>query len=86
MTAAVIRPNAEQRNEKVRAVLRNALRPMSPSQIAAAICEEWCCWDSKPAYAKSAAISPVLKRIGAVREIGGRGLWSLAADPAKAAK
>ena len=73
MTAAVIKPNAEQRNEKVRAVLRNALQPMAPSAIAAAIGEPWCCCGI---YGISAAISPVCKRIGAVRVKGG---WTLAA-------
>lgn len=69
------RPTTEQRNEKVRAVLRNALKPMAPTEIARAICEEWCCYGGKAYGAHSAAISPVLKRIGAV---GVKGKWSLA--------
>lgn len=74
MTAAVIRPSAEQRNEKVRAVLRNALHPIAPTAIAAAISEEWCCYGGKPSGASSAASSPVLKRIGAVSV---KGKWTL---------
>ena len=67
---------AEERNNKVRAVLKDALRPMAPTEIARQICEEWCCYGGKASGAHSAAISPVLKRIGAV---GGKGKWSLPA-------
>ena len=73
MTAA--KPSAEERNEKVRAVLRSTLGPMTPTAIAAAIGEEWCCWNGKPSGAHSAPISPVLKRIGAVKVVHGK--WSL---------
>lgn len=75
------RPTAEERNEKVRAVLRNALQPMAPTAIAKAICEEWCCYGGVPGGANSAPISQVLKRIGAV---GIKGKWVLPSDPAKA--
>lgn len=65
---------AEQRNEKVRAVLRNSIHPLPPTAIARIICEEWCCYGGKAGGAHSAAISAVLKRIGAV---GVKGKWSL---------
>lgn len=65
---------AEQRNEKVRAVLKKTLRPMSPTEIAREICERWCCYGGSPCGAHSAPISAVLKRIGAVGE---KGKWSL---------
>lgn len=68
---------AQQRDEKVRSVLREAIRPMSPTAIAQAISEEWCCYGGKPSGACSAPISTVLKRIGAV---GGKGKWSLPSE------
>jgi len=67
---------AEHRNEKVREVLRESITPLAPTQIAQRICEEWCCYGGKASGAHSAAISPVLKRIGAV---GVKGKWSLPA-------
>lgn len=67
---------AKHRNEKVIAVLRESLRPLAPTEIARQICEEWCCYGGIPSGAHSAAISPVLKRIGAV---GVKGKWSLPA-------
>ncbi|MDQ1921674.1 hypothetical protein [Massilia pseudoviolaceinigra] len=74
MSRIASRPGAEERNEKVRAVLLASKAPMTPTAIAAAICEEWCCYNGRPAGACSAPISPVLKRIGAV---GVKGKWSL---------
>lgn len=74
MSRYVNRPDTEQRNEKVRAVLRNSLVPMAPTAIAKAISEEWCCYGGNPSGACSAPISAVLKRIGAV---GVKGKWSL---------
>ncbi len=65
---------ARERDEKVRAVLRAAIGPMAPTAIAAQISESWCCWNGKPSGAHSAAISPILKRIGAV---GAKGKWAL---------
>lgn len=64
---------AEERNEAVRTVLREALAPMTPSDIACKVRQPWC-YDG---YPSSAAISPVLKRIGAVSPK--RGKWSLPA-------
>jgi len=65
---------AEERNSKVSTVLKEALRPMTPTDIARQICEDWCCFGGKASGAHSAAISPVLKRIGAV---GIKGKWSM---------
>lgn len=62
---------AEHRNNKVKSVLAHALGPISPSDIARQINEEWC----HDGYPSSAAIAPVLKRIGAV---GNKGRWTLA--------
>lgn len=79
MSRIASRPGAEERNEKVRAVLRESTHPMSPTQIAKAIAEEWCCYDGKSSGACSAPISAVLKRIGAVR-IAAAGKWALPVD------
>lgn len=69
-------PNAEQRNEKVRAVLLVADGPLAPSEIGRRIGEPWCCWGRD---GMSAPISPVCKRIGAVSH---KGKWTLKADGA----
>jgi hypothetical protein len=68
---------AEERNEKVRAVLKAAIAPMTPSQIAEQIKEDWCWsrWGSN-----TAAISPICKRIGAVAVR--RGQWVLTSGAA----
>lgn len=70
-------PSAAYRDERVRVVLRDALRPITPSEIASRINEPWCCW--APRAGMSAPISPCLKRIGATKVK--RGLWILAAGP-----
>lgn len=64
---------AEERNEKVRAVLREALKPIGPSEIGKLIGEDWCCYGI---YGLSAPITPICRRIGAV---GVKGKWSLPA-------
>lgn len=68
--------NAEHRNEKVRSVLLAATEPLGPTEIASRIAEEWCCYDGKSHYGKSAAITPVARRIGAINT---NGKYSLAA-------
>jgi hypothetical protein len=68
--------DADHRNAAVTRVLRAAGKPLTPSEIALAIREPWCVYDDGP-HTKTAAVSPVCKRIGAINE--GRGKW--AADP-----
>ncbi len=63
---------SQERDEKVRAVLRIANEPLSPSEIARRIKEPWCC---DGGFGMSAPITPICKRIGAV---GDKGKWSLA--------
>ncbi len=55
--------DTQHRNAAVLRVLRAADGPMAPTDIARAIDEPWCC----PFGPTSAPISPVLKRIGAVK-------------------
>lgn len=68
--------NALERNKKVLAVLYAAKWPIGPTDIAREIREGWCCYDILRwhATACSAPITPILKRIGAVRHKGGK--WS----------
>lgn len=61
----------EQRNEKVRAVLIAALKPLGPTEIARCIGEGWC----GGRYPQSNCITPVCRRIGAVAV---KGKYSLA--------
>lgn len=58
---------ATEKNAKVLAVLAATSAPLGPTEIARRINEKWCC-DGFPA---SAPITPVLRRIGAVRHKGG---------------
>lgn len=78
MTRITTRPGAQERNEKVRAVLRAALKPIGPTEIARSIGEPWC---GSLGYPSSAAITPILKRIGAVRVVAA-GKWALPVDSA----
>lgn len=62
-------PNqAEARNELVRAVLLAATEPLGPTEIARRINQPWCVIkdDGFPAFAMSAPITPILRRIGAI--------------------
>lgn len=73
------KPNAQERNQKVLDVLNAATEPLSPSDIGNKINEPWC-MDVYMGrnYPKTAAISPVCKRVGAVRadvEKFGFGKW-----------
>jgi hypothetical protein len=61
----------EHRNAAVLKVLQEADGPMTPTKIAKKINEPWCC----PWGPCSAPISPVLKRIGAVRVVHSAGKW-----------
>jgi hypothetical protein len=72
---------AQEREDQVRAVLKDAIHPMAPQQIARIICKEWCCYGGKASGATSAPVSVVLKRIGAVAVK--RGLWILPTEDAK---
>lgn len=73
--------SAEHRNEKVRAVLLAATEPLGPTAIAALIAEEWCCYGGLSSYGKSAAITPVARRIGATNT---HGKYSLPTEGASA--
>jgi len=67
---------AQEKNEQVLAVLRAATKPMGPTEIAIRIKQPWCCvWGFGPSpavFGSSAVITPVLRRIGAVRHNGGK--------------
>jgi hypothetical protein len=65
---------AAEKNNKVLVVLAGAKFPMGPTEIAREIREAWCCYDVERWYAtaQSAPITPILKRIGAVRHQGGK--------------
>ena len=69
------RITASEKDEKVRAVLNAATKPMSPSEIGMRIAEPWCtgAFTKRFSYPSAAAISPSLKRIGA--EKVRRGQW-----------
>jgi len=58
--------SAEERKNKVRAVLLAATEPLGPSEIARRIGEPWCGMNGPFSYPSSAAIVPVLRRIDAV--------------------
>ena len=57
-----------EKNAKVLAVLQAEQKPIGPTEIARRINEPWCCNDG---FAMSAPITPVLRRIGAIRHKGG---------------
>lgn len=87
MSAAVTHRqiDAEVRNEAVRAVLLAATGPLGPSHIGELVNEGWSCYSRGRTIGrdgKSAAITPICRRIGAV---GIKGKWALASDP-KASK
>jgi hypothetical protein len=67
---------AAERNAAVLAELQKAPNGLTPTEIAVRINQPWCC----PFGACSAPVSPVLKRIGAVKLR--RGVWG-APTPAK---
>lgn len=78
MSAA--KSSAEERNEKVRAVLRDALSPLGPTEIARRINEDWCVFPGiDRGYPQSAKITPICRRIGA---IGVKGKYTLPKEPA----
>lgn len=58
----------KERNEKVLKILLAEFQPIGPTEIARLINEKWCC----DGYPSSAAISPILKRIGAVKVGNGK--------------
>jgi hypothetical protein len=57
------------REEKVRAVLLAATEPLGPSEIGKRIGEPWCCLDH---WGMSAPITPICRRIGAIRVGNGK--------------
>ena len=59
---------AEYRNQRVREVLLASGKVLGPTEIARRIDEDWCKQYGEPA---SSAITPILKRIGAMRHPGG---------------
>ena len=63
---------AEERNSAVLAVLNAATGPIGPTDIARQIDAEWCCYGTPRNYPQSSVITPVLRRIGAVRHKGGK--------------
>lgn len=60
---------AAERDAAVLAVLQETTHGLSPSEIAQRINQPWCC----PFGACAAPVSPVLKRIGAIKLR--RGVW-----------
>lgn len=61
--------SAEEKNEKVRAVLAAANEPLGPTEIGRRIGESWCC---SGGYGASAPITPICRRIGAIRSGNGK--------------
>jgi hypothetical protein len=61
---------AKERNEEVLAVLKWATEPLGPTEIGRRIGKPWCSWGGNAGL--SAPITPVLRRIGAVRVQGGK--------------
>ena len=59
---------AEYRNQRVREVLLASGKVLGPTEIARRINEDWC---KQYGVLASSAITPILKRIGAVRHPGG---------------
>lgn len=57
-----------EKNAKVFAVLQAEQKPIGPTEIARRINEPWCVDDG---FAMSAPITPILRRIGAIRHKGG---------------
>ena len=70
LTAPVV--TTADRNAKVLAALKKFKGPVSPTQIADEINEPWC-MDGR--YPKTAVISVICKRIGAVQPR--RGVWTV---------
>lgn len=60
---------SNERDEKVRAVLLAASEPIGPTEIARRIGEPWCCFGD---YGTSAPITPICRRIGAIRVGNGK--------------
>jgi len=63
-----MKATTEERNAAVLAVLKDASEPLGPTEIARRIGQPWCVFGR---YAQSSAVSPILKRIGAIRHNGG---------------
>lgn len=58
-----------ERDAAVLAVLKRATEPLGPSEVGRRIGQPWCCYG---AYGTSAPVTPVLRRVGAVRHRGGK--------------
>ncbi len=61
----------KERETAVLAVLNAAVIPLGPSEIGARIGASWSSYGG-PTGGKSAAVVPVLRRLGAVRTAGGK--------------
>jgi hypothetical protein len=68
--------STEHRNNKVREVLRTALKPLGPTEIARLIDEPWCVGkiEGSGSYPNASIIITVLRRIG-IRMYRGK-YWS----------
>lgn len=58
-----------ERDAAVLAVLKEATQPLGPSEIGRRIGQPWCCYGS---WGASAPVTPVLRRVGAIRHRGGK--------------
>lgn len=69
------KPTPAEREAAVLAVLKNSAKPVGPSEIGRRIGQSWCCYqgdNGEPSmWGQSSSITPVLRRIGAVRHKGG---------------
>lgn len=63
------RATPAERDAAVLAVLQAESKPIGPTEIGRRIGQLWCCYDGH--WGQSSAITPVLRRIGAVRHKGG---------------
>lgn len=73
----VEKSSAEEKNADVLAALKGKPSGLSPTEIALRIGKPWC-FPISPIYPSTAAVSAVLKRIGAVKLR--RGVWVAPAE------
>lgn len=65
-----MKATADERDEQVLSVLRAATEPLGPTEIGRRIGQDWSTY-GRLHWGDSAAVTPVLRRIGAVRHAGG---------------
>ena len=61
-----------ERDAQVTAVLEAATEPLGPTEIGLRVNKPWSIFIGTPSQGRSAAVLPVLRRIGAARHSGGK--------------